>query len=463
MSLTVLASRWVVPVGFALLGACVGVLSGIDPRLAVAAGIAIAFALLVLSDLFVGLILFTLVTFVAQVPEFFGSGVTFAKVAGLLLAVSWLAVVMARNDVRAEFAGVHPMITFAIVAFLGWMLCSQLWAENSGQAIDAAFRLFLNALLIFIVFSAVRTPKQAIGLVAAFVAGATFVAIYGIVFVTPEADTDNARLASGLDNPNELATVLVAAVALSLGLSQALREKYPLGRVAALVAGAICLAGVFLTGSRGGLVALAVALAAFLIVGRQFRGRLILLAVVVVAAGVTYYTYIASPEARERVTELDSGTGRTDLWVIGWRMVEAEPVHGVGAGNFTNSSASFLLTEPGLIERSDFVIGSAPKVAHNTYLHIWAELGTIGLLLLLIVMGFGLYAAAKATHAFGRLGDPRMEMIARAVFVALAAILAADFFGSRQYQKELWLLLGLAPALWAIARAHDEAGPARSG
>ncbi len=456
MTVTLNAQRWVVPAVFALIGACAGVLAGLDPALAIAAGIGVAFALLVLSDLFTGLLLFTLVTFVAQVPEFFGSGVTFAKVAGLLLAVSWLAVVLVRNDLRAEFAGVHPMVTFAIVLFLGWMLCSQLWADDSGLAIDAAFRLFLNALLIFIVFSAVRTPKQAIGLVAAFVAGATFVALYGIVFVTPEAGTEDARLASGLDNPNELATVLVAAVALSLGLSSALRERYPLGRVAALVAGGICLLGVFLTGSRGGLVALAVALGAFLVVGRQFRGRLLVLAVVVAVAGVSYYTYIASPEARERVTELESGTGRTDLWVIGWRMVEGEPVHGVGAGNFSTSSAGFLLTEPGLIERSDFVIGSAPKVAHNTYLHIWAELGTIGLLLLLFVLGFGLLAAAKATHAFARLGDPRMEMIARAVFVALAAILAADFFGSRQYQKELWLLLGLAPALWAIARAQEE-------
>jgi hypothetical protein len=41
--------------------------------------------------------------------------------------------------------------------------------------------------------------------------------------------------------------------------------------------------------------------------------------------------------------------------------------------------------------------------------------------------------------------------MSRAVFVALVGILAADFFVSQQFSKQLWLLLGLGPALLAIA------------
>jgi hypothetical protein len=36
----------------------------------------------------------------------------------------------------------------------------------------------------------------------------------------------------------------------------------------------------------------------------------------------------------------------------------------------------------------------------------------------------------------------------------LVGLLAADFFGSRQYSKQLWLLLSLCPALLAISRAE---------
>ena len=46
-------------------------------------------------------------------------------------------------------------------------------------------------------------------------------------------------------------------------------------------------------------------------------------------------------------------------------------------------------------------------------------------------------------RAFGRNGDVRMETPSRAVFVAFTAVTAAaDFFGSRQYDKELWILPG---------------------
>ena len=42
-------------------------------------------------------------------------------------------------------------------------------------------------------------------------------------------------------------------------------------------------------------------------------------------------------------------------------------------------------------------------------------------------------------------------MIARATLVGLTGILAADFFVSGQFSKQLWLLLGLGPALLAMS------------
>ena len=45
-----------------------------------------------------------------------------------------------------------------------------------------------------------------------------------------------------------------------------------------------------------------------------------------------------------------------------------------------------------------------------------------------------------------------MELFARGVIVALVGILAADFFISEQFGKQLWLLLGLGPALYGVAR-----------
>ncbi len=225
----------------------------------------------------------------------------------------------------------------------------------------------------------------------------------------------------------------------------------PLARLAAFGAAALCAGAIFFTGSRGGLVGLGVALAAFLVVGARWRGRFLVAALIVVVAGVGYYKYVASPEVRAHVSSVGSGTGRLDLWQVGWRMVEANPVHGVGAGNFAVSSVHYLL-QPGAIAEGRYFIGT-PKVAHNSYLEVWVELGLVGLILFVFILGFCLYSALLAMRTFAHQGDVRMEMIARALFVAIAGVMATDFFGSRQDAKELWLLLGLAPALLAIARS----------
>jgi len=53
-----------------------------------------------------------------------------------------------------------------------------------------------------------------------------------------------------------------------------------------------------------------------------------------------------------------------------------------------------------------------------------------------------------------------MELLSRAVVVALVALLAMDFFLSDQFSKQLWLLLALCPALLAIAsRRPDPEAP----
>ena len=230
------------------------------------------------------------------------------------------------------------------------------------------------------------------------------------------------------------------------------RRSPPVVVLASVAIGA-CVVGIFLSLSRGGLVALGVALVAACVLGGRWRPAA--LAALVVVAGVTvgYFAYVASPEARERVTETQGGTGREDIWAVGWRMVEDEPVRGVGAGNFPVASIHYLL-EPGAIRRDEFIVDE-PKVAHNAYLQILAELGIVGLALFLAIIVFSLGCAFRAARRFARLEDLQMELMSRAVLVALFAVLAADFFISDHFSKQLWLLLALGPSLLAIARRQD--------
>ena len=76
----------------------------------------------------------------------------------------------------------------------------------------------------------------------------------------------------------------------------------------------------------------------------------------------------------------------------------------------------------------------------------------MGLALFLSLIGFSVVATIKAAQRFEHAGDRDMELLARGLVVALLGLLAADFFLSGQFSKQLWILLGLGPALLALSK-----------
>jgi len=60
--------------------------------------------------------------------------------------------------------------------------------------------------------------------------------------------------------------------------------------------------------------------------------------------------------------------------------------------------------------------------------------------------------AFKAHRIAARAGDRELDIIARATVVALVALLAAYFFVSREYSKQLWVVLAFCRVMLEIAR-----------
>jgi O-antigen ligase len=437
--------------GLLFISALVGIVAAINPALGVLAALGLAFMALVLADLVIGLCVFLVITFLDVNPDLlllsdllpgfpFPVGVT--KLFGLLLAISWLAKVATstRADRRA-FLVDHPTLSFALLSFVVWVGLSSVWAESQTNSGEALLRFALNVLLFPIAYAAVRTRTHVVWVLSALVAGAIASALVGM------ASGGGIRLTGAAVESNELAATLVAGLALAGGLAAAAASSSARGF--ALGAAALCALGVFLTASRAGLLAIGVVLVAALFFAGRLRGPAIAGGAIVVVACLGYFAALAPPEARERVTSLET-TGRADVWTVAWRMVEANPMIGVGANNFTNSSVHYLL-EPGEIERSDFIVDE-PKVTHNIYLQMLAELGIVGLALFLAIFLASLRFSLDAANRFRQIGDRRGELLSRGVLLALIGLLTADFFASTQFNNQLWFLLALAPALAAIAR-----------
>jgi O-antigen ligase len=447
-----MAARAQWPLTGALLALCaaIGMLAGTAPGVAIGAGVMAAFAALVAFDLTVGLCVFIVVAFAERLPAAGTSDLTLVKALGALLAVSWLATVATRRSGERQLFTAHPVMSAAGALLLGWLILSIGWAEDPAIAREYVLRYALNFALLPIVYTAVQRREHVVAVMSVYVGSAVAAALYGMVTVGDDYESLG-RISGLVGTANELASVLVTAMFLAGGLLLALKGS-PLLRTLCFAAIAICLIGLFLTQSRAGLIALGTALFAAVVVGGRRRFVVALLVTLVSITTVGYFAFIATDEVRHRVTTFGTGTGRTDIWTVAWRMVQDQPVTGVGVGNFQTASIHYLL-QPGAILRDEFIV-DRPQITHNSYLNVLAETGVVGLTLFCVILAAGFIACWRAADEFRRRGDPFLEACARAVSLALIALFVADVFASDQLNKELWVLLGLGPALLAIARGE---------
>jgi O-antigen ligase len=461
--------RYPIAAGILLLTMAIGVLAGYEPKLAIAAAFGLAFVVIAIGDLAVGVAIFGTLTYLELAPVAGGGpAVSFAKLAGLTLAISWIATLTTGRGARARlFFTSHPAMTAAMVFFVVWAALSATWAEDPGPTSGAVGRLALNVALVPIIFTALQQAKHLRWVAVGIVAGAFLAATYGLIAAPNAAEAavsvtaagDLNRISGTVGDPNMLASVLVVGIVMALTLCLDRTRSAPL-RIACIGVALLSMSAVFATASRGGIVALGAALFAAVILGGPLRPRLALAAVTVVVFSVGYFAIFASQAQVNRLSISDGGAGRTDIWKVGWRMVEANPLHGVGAGNFPVSSIHYLL-EPGAIQQDEFIV-DRPAVAHNMYLEVLAELGIVGLTLFLSFILISLAAGIRAARKFDHLGEDGLALIARGIAVGLISTLAADVFLSNEVGKLLWLLIALGPATLSVAtlmtkRAEEEA------
>ena len=171
-------------------------------------------------------------------------------------------------------------------------------------------------------------------------------------------------------------------------------------------------------------------------------------------AAVSYYTFVTKPVAIETISSQDNVGARESLWSVAGNVVRDHPVAGVGAGNFVVAEPAYTFRNINL-PRVDLVV--RPELVHNSYLQVLAELGAIGLAAFLTVIGRSLLLALRAARTFARSGDYELDVLSRGFLVGTIAMLVAYFFATNQYEKQLWLLLAIGPALLSVARLHSTA------
>ena len=194
------------------------------------------------------------------------------------------------------------------------------------------------------------------------------------------------------------------------------------------------------------------------------RRRVTMVLVSAAAIGLVVFV-LTAPAARLNVTSFggQETTGRSDLWGLAAEMAGHHPIQGIGLDNFAVRSPAYLdgATD---VERVDLVLDGTQ--VHNTYLNVLAELGAVGLLLFLGVVGGALALAVGSFRTIAASGTRQDELLARGVVVGAIGMLAAYVFFSAQFEKQFWIVLGMLialPGLVPVRRRSDqvvEAAPA---
>ena len=355
-------------------------------------------------------------------PEWENSGIPVLPIVLLIAFLFWLP---SRNkDLSAPQFILLP-------AFLLTLMMSQIANGWTGGAL-VQLSTFGPGILAFLVLSHVATdPKRVISIMALIVVCSAVLSVHGIEQVAQGIGWTGVGLSQetriqyvGIFNdPNDLGLLFIMALPMAMFLSTR-GGLLGLRRLFWWTGAGLLLYGIYLTSSRGALLALIAVLGVW-IWRRRGPVTAMLLGAVALGGIMMLPTRMGEIDASE-----SSAAGRVDAWYSGFEMFTAHPLFGVGPGNFADNN--FNLT------------------AHNSFVLVLAEVGIFGYTLWLAFVCYGfMMMSAILRHEPELSGDAeaadwqRDRSLAMTLLLAQAGFFTAAFFLSRSYVILLYLQAAL--------------------
>ena len=311
------------------------------------------------------------------------------------------------------------------------------------MVIEQASRKMVRILLLVLALSA-----AVVGIMAVVKSGGTAPELVGA------GDTAVGRASGSFGHPNTLATFEALALpgALALGLAGPVKLR-PL----ALGAFALIFAGLALSLSRGGLLAVGGALV-MMLAWAPFRRTVIVTGVIVTVLAISAGNPLGDTQQgqvlSQRLESVGYSAGGVDprfrVWEVTPHIIADHPIIGIGANSF-----------PDVAARYGLLLGNSAATyqhAHNIALTITTELGLIGLAALtwlVVALVLVLIAAYRAVPT-----DRGPPVALAAAFTALALQGMVDY--PLRSAAIVGLVFALSGCAVVLTRREGEAGPSRT-
>lgn len=348
-------------------------------------------------------------------------------------------------DGRTHVPRVAPLAWGTV--FVLWALVSAMWTPDLGL-VQTQFQGLMLAFCFCLAAPCLIDTEDDVRLVLnSFVTLATLTGGYAI-FTTATGAADRAEAFAG--DPNLLGMYEVVAMPMAVLLLA--RARTSIGRAMAGLATLVIAVAVLSTVSRGALIALGVILLATAaaptgqIYASVRQHVLVVASILVFAAGGLA---IVGNQVSERSADEDiaSGSGRVNEWKAARTAFLDHPLVGVGFGGFYATSNQLLRSTPG-VDLRQFRLAKVGQRVHSAFIGTAAELGGVGILLLLglVVSTAGSLWATSRRRGRSR-PSPFIAGAATAILIGFAGFLTASLFLSTEGSVITFLFVGLAAAL----------------
>jgi putative inorganic carbon (hco3(-)) transporter len=402
----------------------------------------------------------------AELGAFKGLSISVTTLALVGLYASWFITALASRSVRQR----PPLhINRPLTLYLAFVTLSLLVAQDVSLSLFELF-LFLQLYLVYLyVANTVRNRQDILFVVSVLLIGGLLESIVIIVlrftnmestvlgpahiFIESDAKRGWMRIGGTIGVPNIAGAYLSILLALAVGLLFSnLGRAYKWLAVALLGLGEVALIFTF---SRGAWIALFVAVGGLGVVVWRQR-RLSFRAPIAIFAILMFLYFPFHDAISDRLFGDDNGSAesRIPLMNLASRIIEDNPILGVGANNFTVAMERYLTPE--------FRNGRTFLFAvHNKYLLVWAETGIGGLLAFLAFLLGSLRRGWQCWKFQDRLLSP-LALGLTAGIAGHMVHLTVDHFRSRPTQQLLWLVAGLLVAMHRICTDSQCADPLSS-
>lgn len=346
-----------------------------------------------------------------------------------MLAIFVVTQLALEGNLTARPREVSLVLLLTVAALLSIPMAASVF-----DAWDLFNKVFIKTVLLFVIMiNVIRTERQLklmilLSLVAGFYMSALALRDYGAA--TP-APLDIARAKTTINNmfgdPNAMALHLVTMIPIAIGMllaSSNILKKVLYGGGAVLM-----IAGNFATQSRGGFMGI-VAAGSVLAWKLGRRNRFLTIGVLVIAVGATLafapggyggrMSTIWNPDSDA------SASSRRELLKRSLLMTAANPVFGIGIGNFP-------------------IVGQRGQTTHNAYTQVAAEIGVAAFIfyVLFLVAGYKrLRRIERETLVDRKLS--RFYYLTVGLQASLAGYLMGSFFLSVAYDWYVYFIVAYA-------------------